>query len=178
MALRVHVPVGGGYGAARQVVRAGVPDFMAEDMINCDFEWARANSFMILQADGMSRICSLCGSFQNRKTHMATAHEEGGKNSRNKTIVLAHLVSSGHRARVATKRADAAAAARSQSDTIISQSGEGIVYSLPTAPLTSPAPSALSQAPLRGTFMHHSIVQHATPLPHVTQHTTPHAPMW
>jgi len=72
MAQRVQVPVGEGYGAARQVVRAGVPDFMAEDMIFCDFDWARANSFMILQPDGMSRICSLCGTYKDRKINMAT----------------------------------------------------------------------------------------------------------
>ena len=35
----------------------------------------------------------------------------------------------------------------------------------------SPAPSALSQALLRGTYMHHRIVQHANPLPRVTQHS-------
>jgi len=108
--------------------------------------------------------------FEYESHKNAFSHEEGGTNSSNRTIVLTHLKSPGHRSRVATKRAHAAAAARSQCDTSISQSDEGIVYSLPTAPSTSPAPSALSQAPLRGTYMHHRIVQHATPLLRVTQH--------
>ena len=125
MAHRLQIPVGEGQGAARQVVRLGIPAVtipdpsptMVEDMKAGDFDWARASTFLILQADGASYTCSLCGSYLKRTIQMATAHVEGGTNSLNRKIVLVHLMSVGHRRRVTEKLAQMAAAALSQSDT-------------------------------------------------------------
>ena len=147
MAQRVQAPVGGGYGVARQVIRVGVPEAMVEDMSARNFDWARVSKFIVLQPGGMSRIFSLCGTYSGRQINMITEHEEGGANSDNRTVVLNHLMSRGHRHRVATKRDDAAAAAHNQLDTTMSQSD--------------------------GTYMHHRFVH--TPI--ATSHTTSHDPL-
>jgi len=144
MAQRVRTPVGGGYGAARQVVRVRVADAVVEDMSACNFDWPRANLFLKLQSDGMSRVCSLCGMYKSRPINMVTQHEQGGANNANRRVCLQHLIGSGHRGRVAIKQAHAAAAASGQQDATMSQSD--------------------------GTYMQRSIVH--TPI--ATSHTSPH----
>jgi len=103
---------------ARQVVRVGVAaasmvedTSMVEDMNASNFTWARANLFLNLQPGGMSRVCSLCGLYQNKPINMKKAHEDGGANSENRQACLMHCNKLGHRNRLATKRAHEAAAA-------------------------------------------------------------------
>ena len=139
MAQRVHTPVGGGYGMARQVVRVGVAaDAIVEDMTADNFTWAQANLFLQLQPKGMSRVCSLCGQFNNRTISMKTAHEEGGANIDNRKVCLQHCYKLAHRDRVATKRAHAAAAAIGQTGATMSQSdGTSLLHRIVCTPIAT-----------------------------------------
>jgi len=121
MAQRVHTPVGGGYGTARQVVRVVVDDAVLEDMTARNFDWSRANVFLKLQPDGMSRVCSLCGS-GTLPIRMPMQHEEGGANKENRRACLIHLYKLGHTARVAAKQASLAATTGGQQDANMGQS--------------------------------------------------------
>jgi len=110
MAQSFQAPAGAVSNTARQVVRLGqtavnisVP---VEDMGAHNFDWARVNKLMILQPDGMSRVCSLCGSFQGRTLKM----EAGGQNIVNRNKILRHLQGPGHRLKVDEQKGQMAAA--------------------------------------------------------------------
>ena len=92
MAQRVMTPVGDEGAAARQVVCQVVPavtvtdtcDELADDITRDNFNWARVDKILILDPDGLSRICNLCGLTKNgRAIKMAVPQVDGDINVKN-----------------------------------------------------------------------------------------------